>query len=106
MADRNLAGEADQNVEAKGGDRKDPDLDQDAQGVLAEQQRRKTNQHDTDDRRVAAGPGRKDGGVGRVGGAEIAGRNQGGAGHVNYTRSMSLVPNRPYGLIIRMMTST
>ena len=46
MADRDLSGEADQNVQAEGGDGKNADLDQDAEPVFGEHQRRKANQHD------------------------------------------------------------
>ena len=95
VADRDLAGEADQDVEAERGDREDADLDQDAQPVAAEHQRRKADQHDAEDRHVAAGRGREDRGVFRVSGAEVAGGDEGRTCHDDYTRSMSLVPNRP-----------
>ncbi len=94
MADRDLAGEADHDVEAERGDAKNADLDQEAQAVFIEHVRREADQHDAGDHRVAPGPGREHGGVFRVGGAEIACGNEGGACH-DYTRSMSLVPNRP-----------
>ena len=81
VADRNLPGKADQNVEAECGDGKNADLDQDAQPIGAEHQRRKANQHDAGNRHVAAGRGRKDRGVGRVGGAVVAGGDEGGACH-------------------------
>jgi hypothetical protein len=72
VPDRDLPGEADQNVEAERCDGKDADLDQDAERVGAQQLRRKTQQHDAGDNSVAAGFGRKDRGVGRVSGAVVA----------------------------------
>ena len=56
MADRDLAGEADHDVEAEGGDAEDADLDQQAEAVFVEDVRRKADQHDADDHRVAPGP--------------------------------------------------
>ncbi len=94
MADRDLAGEADHDVEAEGGDAEDADLDQQAEGVFAKHVRRKADQHDADNHCVAPGPGREHACVFRIAGAEIAGGNEGGRCH-DYTRSMSLVPNRP-----------
>ena len=46
-------------------------------------------------RGVAASLGRKDHGIGRITGAEVAGGNERGTSHSSYTRSMSLVPNSP-----------
>ena len=81
VADRDLASIANQNVQAKGGDGKDADLDQRAEPVGAEHQRCKANQRDAKNGHVAAGCGRKDRGVGRIGGAVVAGGNQGRACH-------------------------
>ena len=72
MADRDLPGEADQDVQPECRDAINADLDQDAEPVFAEHLRREADQDDADDRRVAAGAGRKDSGVDRVGGAEVA----------------------------------
>ena len=81
VADRDLAGEADNDVEAEGGDAEDADLDQQAEAVFVEDVRRKADQDDADDHGVAAGRGRKHGGIGRIAGAEIAGGNEGLACH-------------------------
>jgi hypothetical protein len=105
MADRDLAGEANDNVEAECGDAEDADLNQQAEAVFAQQVRRQADQDDADDHRIATGPGREHGGVRRIAGAEIAGGNEARACH-GQIRSMSLVPNRPYGLIIRITIST
>jgi len=105
VADRDLAGEADDNVEAQRGYGKNADLNKQAEAVFVQDVRRKADQDNADNHRVAAGGGREHRGVCRIGGAEVAGGNEGLACHDDYTRSMSLVPNRPYGLIIRMMIS-
>jgi hypothetical protein len=47
VADRDLAGEADNDVEAKGCDAEDADLDQEAEDVFVDDVRRKADQHDT-----------------------------------------------------------
>ena len=46
MADRDLAGEADDDVEAEGGDAEDADLDQQAEDVFVDDVRRKADQDD------------------------------------------------------------
>ena len=81
VTDRDLAGEADEHVQAECCDRKDADLDRDAQPVIGEDQRREAHRDDAENRKVAAGRGRKDRGVRRVRGAEVAGRDEGGACH-------------------------
>jgi hypothetical protein len=72
VADRDLPGKADQDVEAKRGNGENADLDQDAEPVPAEHQWGKADQHDADDCRVAAGRGREDRGIRGIGGAVVA----------------------------------
>ena len=96
MADRDLAGEADHDVQPERGDAEDADLDQQAEAVFVER-RSGAKQISTMPaiialRLVVVG---NIGGVRRIAGAEIAGGNEGRACHGDYTRSMSLVPNRP-----------
>ena len=81
VPDRNLAGEADQDVQTERRDRENADLDQDAEPIAAEKLRHEAEQQHAGDRKVAAGRGREDRGVGRVRGAEITSRDEGGAGH-------------------------
>ena len=66
VPDRDLAGEADQDVQPKRRDREDADLDQDAEPVAAKDLRHEAKQKHADDREVAAGRGREDRGVRRV----------------------------------------
>ena len=81
MADRDLAGEADDDVQPEGGDAEDADLDQQAEAVFVQDMRRKADQHDARDQGIAAGRGGKHGGIGRIGGAEIASGDEGLTGH-------------------------
>jgi hypothetical protein len=81
VADRNLAGEADNDVQPKGCDAEDANLDQEAENVFVDDVRRKAHQHDACDHGVAAGRGREYGGIRRIAGAEIAGGNEGLACH-------------------------
>ena len=93
VSNGDLSGEADQDVEAEGGNRENADLDRDREPVFAEDLWRKAEQDDAENRKVAGGPGRKDRSVRGVRSAEITGGDHGGASH--QMRSMSLVPNRP-----------
>jgi hypothetical protein len=66
VADRDLACEADKNIQTQRCDREDSDLDRDAEPVVAQDHRRKAGGDDAKNRKVATGRGRKDRGVGRV----------------------------------------
>ena len=96
VADRDLAGEADQDVQAERGDAEDADLDQDAEPVFVQDAAARSRparcRAIAKLRLVVVGKIVVSAGVA---GAEIAGRDQEGAAMIDYTRSMSLVPNRP-----------
>ena len=81
MADRNLPGEADNHVEAERGDAEDADLNEQTEAVLVQKMRRKADQCDPGNHHIAAGFGRKHGGVRGIAGAEIAGGDKGLACH-------------------------
>jgi hypothetical protein len=73
VPNRNLARESDHDVEPERRDRQIADLDQNAEPILAEHQRRKAEQGNHGNRRIAARCGRENNGIRRIGGAEIAG---------------------------------
>ena len=109
VTERDLAGEADQNIEPKGGDAIDGDLNDQCEPIGRRRTSRRqsaaaadTAPKQPEQHRVARPARRKNRAVGRVSGSEIA-RRAHGASHV-YTRSMVLVPNRPYGLINRIIS--
>src|SRR5690606_9373433 len=105
VPDGNLPGEADEDVEAERGDAEIADLDQDAEAVLVEIERRRGDQRDARHAERRRRARRENRGVRRVARVEVAARPiVGNARH--QTRSMSLVPNRPYGQIMRIAIST
>src|ERR1700716_2554559 len=81
MADGDLTGEADDDVETQRGYAEDADLNKQTEAVFVQDVGRKADQDNAGDHRVAACGGGKHGGVRRIGGAEVAGWNEGLACH-------------------------
>ncbi|WP_431272797.1 hypothetical protein [Dankookia sp. P2] len=91
MPDADLASEADQDVQPERGDAQEADVDQQAELVAAERERRTGHQHDAEQQGDPAVARREDRRVFPIAAAVVAGWRK----TRHQTRSIFLVPNRP-----------